>query len=452
MEITAIGLSIFFKYPLIPHKMHVAEVAEVQGLYGPFTLSERVIQKVWLKQDFSLVDLKTVSGKKLVIKDPGRWNFNEGPDFKEAKLVLDSAEVVGDVEIHFNLSDWRHHRHEYDKNYDRVRLHVVLYPERTDSICQVKTSKGHAPEILYLLPLLEQDLESYAMEDALLELERQNEPDWLMHFTGLSMKDRLQVLKQKAKERWQQKLAYAKQRLHSDEWEHACHQYAMEVLGYKRNRAPMLRLAARYPLCQMRAGSFERRTLNVEHRTSDVGRRMVDLNRVEDFEDGILDADRLFDQEAACWKLNGLRPANHPRRRLAQYLDLVCRRPYWPDRLMDCLEIFPVGSTGSDTRMFRKQVELSKLRTRIGESVFDSVISEKRLNTLIVDAILPLATAADLLDGFDYWMHWLPGDSPDALLHLLRQAGVISRQNPHSNGFNQGALALLMQGGFQSGD
>ena len=431
--------------------MHVAQVAEIQGLYGPFTLSERVIQKIWLRQDFSLVDLKTVSGKKLIIKDPGCWNFNEGPDFKEAKLVLDSIEVVGDVEIHFNLSDWRHHRHENDKNYDRVLLHVVLYPERADPVCEVKTSKGYAPEILYLLPLLEQDLESYAMEDALLELERQNEPEWLVRFTELSTKARLHVLKQKAKERWQQKRAYAKQRLQSNSWEHACHQYAMEVLGYKRNRAPMLRLAARHPISQMRVGSGELRTSNVERRTLNVGCRMVDLNRVDDFEnfeDETLDADRLFDQEAAHWRLNGLRPANHPRRRLAQYLDLVYRRPYWPDRLMNCLKIFPVGSTKSDTRTFRKQVGLSKLRTQIGESVFDSVISEKRLNTLIVDAILPLATAAGLLDGFDYWMHWPQGDSPDALLHFLRQAGVISRQNPNSNGFNQGALALFIQGGF----
>ena len=57
------------------------QVAEVQGLYGPFTLSERVIQKIWLQQDFAAENMKTVSGGELIIKDPGRWNFFEGPDF-----------------------------------------------------------------------------------------------------------------------------------------------------------------------------------------------------------------------------------------------------------------------------------------------------------------------------------------------------------------------------------
>jgi len=27
-------------------------VAEMQGLYGPFTIAERVVQKIWLRGDF----------------------------------------------------------------------------------------------------------------------------------------------------------------------------------------------------------------------------------------------------------------------------------------------------------------------------------------------------------------------------------------------------------------
>jgi len=28
-------------------------VAELQGLYGPFTMAERVVQKIWLREDFA---------------------------------------------------------------------------------------------------------------------------------------------------------------------------------------------------------------------------------------------------------------------------------------------------------------------------------------------------------------------------------------------------------------
>ena len=66
---------------------------------------------------------------------------------------------------------------------------------------------------------------------------------------------------------------------------------------------------------------------------------------------------------------------------------------------------------------------------------------------MVVDAFLPLATAAGFLDGFSYWMHWSPGDSPDALRRFLKHAGVANRQNPQSNGWNQGALALFLERG-----
>ena len=83
--------------------MHTDHVEEIQGLYGPFTLTERVVQKIWLRQDFATAGLLTVSGKSLVVKDAGRWNLQEGPDFKEARLIVDGVEIVGDVEVHFNV-------------------------------------------------------------------------------------------------------------------------------------------------------------------------------------------------------------------------------------------------------------------------------------------------------------------------------------------------------------
>ncbi len=394
--------------------MHTDHVEEIQGLYGPFTLTERVVQKIWLRQDFATAGLLTVSGKSLVVKDAGRWNLQEGPDFKEARLIVDGVEIVGDVEVHFNVSDWHHHQHQRDANFDRVVLHLVLHTERRNPN-PVQTSKGHVPELLYLMPLLNRDLESYAMDEALLELEQQDELEWVAQFIEKPSEERLRILRERAEARWQQKLRYAQQRLQAEGWEAACHGYALEVLGYSRNRAPMLRLAAKYPLATMRV-------------------------------DGI-NADGLFAEEAAQWKLNGLRPANHPRRRLEQYLEIVQQQAHWPDRLVACLKTFPHGEVSGSTSVFRKTVELPKRRTALSESIFSGALAEKRFNTMVVDAILPLATAAGILGGFSYWMHWSPGDSPDALRRFLKHAGVTNRQNPQSNGWNQGALALFLERG-----
>lgn len=394
--------------------MHTDHVEEIQGLYGPFTLTERVVQKIWLRQDFATAGLLTVSGKSLAVKDPGRWNLQEGADFKEARLIIDGVEIVGDVEVHFNVSDWHNHQHERDTNFDRVVLHLVLHPERRNPN-PVQTSRGHVPELLYLMPLLNRDLESYAMDEALLELEQQDELEWVAQFIEKPLEVRLRILRERAEARWQQKLRYARQRLQAEGWEAACHSYALEVLGYSRNRAPMLRLAAKYPLVTMR--------------------------------NDMLTTDELFAEEQGQWKLNGLRPANHPRRRLAQYREIVQQQPNWPDHLADYLKTLPQGEGSSTTSDFRKTVGLPQHRATLSESLFSGALGEKRFNTMVVDAFLPLATAAGLLDGFSYWMHWSPGDSPDALRRFLKHAGVTNRQNPQSNGWNQGALALFLERG-----
>jgi hypothetical protein len=59
--------------------MQTNHVEEIQGLYGPFILTERVVQKVWLRQDYAMAGLQTVSGKTLEVKDPGGGIYKRGP-------------------------------------------------------------------------------------------------------------------------------------------------------------------------------------------------------------------------------------------------------------------------------------------------------------------------------------------------------------------------------------
>ena len=63
------------------------ELQEIQGLYGSFSLSERILQKIWLQGDFDQSTLRTESGKRLRVIDPGRWNLLEGPDFLEIAFL-----------------------------------------------------------------------------------------------------------------------------------------------------------------------------------------------------------------------------------------------------------------------------------------------------------------------------------------------------------------------------
>ncbi|MGB0742960.1 MAG: DUF2851 family protein, partial [Opitutales bacterium] len=152
--------------------MSIPYVEEFQGLYGPFSISEKIIQKIWFQGDFYQGALRTASGKTLTILKPGRWNMNEGPDFREAQLMIEGEEIVGDVEVHFEAQDWFHHGHDQNPNFSNVVLHVVLYEGDRPQL------QSEPAETLVLMPLLERDLEEYAMDAALLDLEQVNELEW----------------------------------------------------------------------------------------------------------------------------------------------------------------------------------------------------------------------------------------------------------------------------------
>ena len=79
---------------------------EAPGLYGHFSVKERLVQQIWEKGDFMTDDLRTIDGEALNIIDSGKWNLaEEGPDFKGARISIDGQTIEGDVEIHFDEKD-----------------------------------------------------------------------------------------------------------------------------------------------------------------------------------------------------------------------------------------------------------------------------------------------------------------------------------------------------------
>lgn len=388
----------------------VHEIAELPGEFGPISLSERVVQRIWLRQDFCRENLRTQCGRSLVVRKPGQWNLQEGPDFKDAVLEIDGERVDGDVEIHFYPGDWFDHGHEADPAFDRVVLHVVVFD---DGSRPAFTSLGAQPLAFTLLPQLERDLESHAMDDALLALERRDHMDLLEFYLGLAPAARVAELQDHAFNRWRQKRRYAQQRLDRLGWPHAAHEAMLEVLGYRRNRAPMIQLAQRFAMQSMRETPAE------------------DLfNAVGD------------------WKLAGLRPANHPRRRLEQYRALLLAKPNWPEAVRQwsalSVEIDPDEFTGP----IRRALGFTQLREELASDILAGAVSGSRLDTLVVDAILPLLSAETGKDYFGLWRHWFVGDAPDALIQFLREAGVTNRQQPRCNGLLQGALQRFFTQGL----
>lgn len=86
---------------------------------------ERLMQYVWQHKLWPAEEMKTVDGRQVRVIDQGLINTGAGPDFFNAKVMIDRQLWSGNVEIHVRASDWFRHGHDKDSAYDSVVLHVV---------------------------------------------------------------------------------------------------------------------------------------------------------------------------------------------------------------------------------------------------------------------------------------------------------------------------------------
>lgn len=88
-------------------------------------MTENLLQFIWQFQYLNIHSLNTTDGNQLQIIRPGTLNKHQGPDFTNAQINLNGTTWAGNIEIHILSSQWKKHKHDIDKQYDNVILHVV---------------------------------------------------------------------------------------------------------------------------------------------------------------------------------------------------------------------------------------------------------------------------------------------------------------------------------------
>jgi hypothetical protein len=88
-------------------------------------MNEAFLHFVWQYQLINHQLLYTAQEEKVSVINSGTHNTNSGPDFSLAKIKIGNTVWAGNIEIHVNASDWFKHKHENDKKYDNIILHVV---------------------------------------------------------------------------------------------------------------------------------------------------------------------------------------------------------------------------------------------------------------------------------------------------------------------------------------
>ncbi|GAB3499253.1 DUF2851 family protein [Spirosoma knui] len=302
----------------------------IDTTYKPFfTVPEAFLYFLWQYQYFDKISLTTTDGDSIQVLHPGFRNRDAGPDFTNARLLIGDVDWVGTVEMHTRTSDWLAHRHQHDRAYDNVILHVVWEDDRPVNGRRVDRANGTP------LPTLELRLRTQpSYIDRYLAL--QESPDTIpcagqfrsvqpLRLTSMLDKAMLQRMERKAS---------AVQTLFEQtgsDWEETAYRLLAVNMGFKINAEPMAQLSRAVPLkailkhrdvlLQAEAMLFGTAgLLNVEEPDTYV----ATLQREYRF---LAVKYNLGDKEVAghSWKWGRLRPANFPTLRLAQFARLVTK-------------------------------------------------------------------------------------------------------------------------------
>ncbi|MHB9007100.1 MAG: DUF2851 family protein [Limisphaerales bacterium] len=301
---------------------------------------EHLLQQIWRHQRLHRDHLKTTAGERLTILHPGFWNREAGPDFRDAVLQFgEEPAVTGDVEVDLAAEGWHHHGHDLNPNYRRVRLHVVW------KVDAAKTAPLPTVAIREAIDAPLSELEEWlGTETAAVSLAGLQAGQCAGPLNRLETDTAIELLTQAASVRLRQKASQLRARARDAGWEQALWEAVLAALGYKHNAWPMRRLGElRARLAATEAGrtpsplELQARLLGVSGLLPSEPPRAGPAAR-EHWR-------RLWDlwwrERAALapaslprsvWRLAGVRPANHPQRRLALAAGWMAD-PDWARRL-----------------------------------------------------------------------------------------------------------------------
>jgi hypothetical protein len=378
-----------------------AVLRDADSNYVPIPVSERLVQCIWYDQRLQPDALQTAEGRRLRVIFPGWWNLEAGPDFRHATVKFDDEpEVTGDVEVHLRADDWVHHGHERDPQFNDVVLHVVLW--EAGSQHRPKTHAGQAVPQLVLQHQLAAPLES---------LYDDIDMDAYPHAAAGHSGRCAQVLKElpaaavgslldaAGDERFAIKTRKFARWIHRAGPEQAFYEGWMEALGYKNNKTAFRTLAQRLPLAELAQNRSRLAALlfgvgnflpsgapTWEAATARYVKRLWSQwwKCWPDFEDRILPAE--------SWRCHGIRPANHPQRRLGAAVALLTKHPKFLEKVVGAIE------SGGDPAKFFANIRDdywsyhftlgSKTQSRVVE-----LIGASRAQEIVTNVVLPFVAA-----------------------------------------------------------
>lgn len=366
---------------------------------APKPPSERLLQAIWEQQRVKRGELQTLDGQPLRVLHPGWLNRAAGPDFQAAVIQFNGqAPQTGDIEIDLEPSGWHAHKHDVNPAYRDVLLHIVWKatpnPAPLPTLAMSECLDSPLPELQHWLANdLREGLPQSLQGQCSAPLKQLDEAVWR------------DLLGQAALIRLQAKAAHIEARARQVGWEQVLIEMLFRALGYHQNVWPMQRLGELSPHL-LEAMNGERSAASLQAMLLGVASLLPEQVR-----DTKQSADAYVRQlwdiwwhrrhalhehilPRQVWRFNGIRPANHPQRRLAlaaHWLakkDLATRLEEWlaqkirkPQLVPTLLEIMQVEQDEFwSWRWTLKAARMTQEQPLLGET---------RLTDVAMNVILP---------------------------------------------------------------
>lgn len=306
--------------------------AEYRPSGKPGGIPERLLAQLWQKRAARPAALYDNHGRRVQVLYPGRPGGGPGPDFRDAILEMEGLGLVrGDLEIHRRQGDWDAHGHRRDPGYNGVVLHAAL--EVSEQLTLL--AGGQPVPVMSLAPLLadatspdSQSLEAAGESGGVpgagaylwQRLAEQGYPQPEGAGPLATLLDRAGDARFKAKSALFQRF------LREQSPDQTLYEGLMEALGYHKNQQAFLNLASRAPYAALRNTA---RRLAPEQRAGALHGWLLRLSGLGTPAEGGPGLPRGpgfgAPLTAANWHTVGVRPANHPRRRIAGAAELLAR-------------------------------------------------------------------------------------------------------------------------------
>lgn len=402
-------------------------------------IPEDFLHYLWKFRLFKQQGLNTVRGEALEILETGVHNLHAGPDFEGAKLRIGGTLWAGNVEIHIRSSDWQKHRHQHDRAYDNVILHVVALHDadvlRLDGTCiPVLSLQGLIP-----IRLIEQYRN---LAESM---------DWTPCIKQISKIDPLYIrawLQRVGIERLQEKAENINLTLleFRGSWDDAFYVCLARNFGFKTNAVPFEMLARSLP--RQLIDRYKDKPLFIEALI--FGQAGLLDKKYKDSYPRLLRREYLFlgkkhnlkPLDNYLWKYLRLRPANFPTRRLAQFAALLVNTRHLfsqilaenqIERIRDLFMELPVNVYWSNH--FRFDTPVADCSAALGKQFIDNVL----MNT--VAAFLMAYGRFNRFPGYASaslnLLEILPPET-NAIVNRFKEAGL----KPDSAFFSQSLVQL----------